>query len=309
MKGRKITFKKSWIILLALIAFAILCFIYAHFEYTNIKIKEFTLESSKIKGDGFRVMFITDFQFDTKAGLNIKALQNVIDTANQQEADLLLIGGDFVNYRRYQDDFYEIFKTLKIPKLGAYAILGNHDYYSFDDNIEQLESMGIKVLINDSVGIFTETDHIEILGVEDLWFGEPDFKSAIPPEPYLSGGSITYNNDDDPETLIEEHISEPFVFFLTHNPDYFLDELTSDQRQQLDFVLSGHAHAGQVTFFGLFGMAPISRKNLVKYRYGLRQLDEVPIYISSGLGGSAFGYYIRFFARPEIVIINVKKSV
>lgn len=285
MKSRTIKLKKSWITLFALIVFGVLCFVYAHFEYSNIKIKEIRLESPRIKGGGLRIMYISDFQFDTKAGLNGKALEHVINTVNQQEADLLLIGGDFVNYRRYQDDFYAIFQNLTIPKLGAFAVFGNHDYYSYNNNLRQLESLGIKVLINDSVKIFTGTDYVQIVGVEDLWFGDPDFKAAM------------------------RHVDgEYFTFFMTHNPDFFVDELMKTQRQLLDFTLSGHTHAGQVTFFGLYGKPPISLKNSFKYRYGLRHLDGVPIYISSGVGGSAFGYFIRFFARPEIVMINVRNG-
>jgi predicted MPP superfamily phosphohydrolase len=279
----KFLLKKSWIISLSIIVFGILCFVYAHFEFANIKIKELTIESPKIKSDDLRIMFLSDFQFDTKAGFNAKALQHVIDTANQQEADLLLIGGDFVNYRRYQDDFYEIFKKLKIPQLGAFAILGNHDYYSFDDNIEYLESMGIKVLINDSAKVFTGNDYIQIAGVEDLWFGDPDYFSAM-------------------QNVDPEH----FTFFLTHNPDFFVDYIALKDRINLDFTLAGHTHAGQVTLFGLLGTASISTKNTLKYRYGLRKLNDVPIYISSGLGGTAFNFFIRFFARPEIVMINLK---
>jgi predicted MPP superfamily phosphohydrolase len=275
--------KKSLIIIFGLILFAVLCFVYAHFEYNNIKIKEITLESPKIKDDGLRIMFITDFQFDTKEEQNIKALQNVIDTANQQEADLLLLGGDFVNYRRYQDAFYDVFKNLKIPRLGAYAVLGNHDYYSLDHNVEQLESMGIKMLINDSAQISAGSDYVQIAGVEDLWFGTPNSEAAM------------QNLDAD-----------YFTFFLTHNPDYFVDELNAAQRSMIDFALSGHTHAGQVSLFGLWGIVPINAKNIFHYRYGLHELDNVPIYVSSGLGGSAFGFFIRFFARPEIVMINVK---
>jgi predicted MPP superfamily phosphohydrolase len=283
MKNKKRIITKTWIIIFAFIAFGVLCFVYAHFEFNNIKIKEITIESPKIKGDGFRVMFISDFQFDTKAGTNTESLQNVIDTANQQEADLLLIGGDFVNYRRYQHEFYDIFKQLKIPRFGAFAVLGNHDYYSFDDNIEELESMGIKMLINDSAEISIDDELIQIAGVEDLWFGDPSFESAM-------------------QNVENEH----FTFFLTHNPDFFVDELHASQRNQLDFTLAGHTHAGQVTFFGLLGTASIRSENTFTYRYGLRRLDGAPIYISSGVGGSAFGFFIRFFARPEIVMINVK---
>ncbi|MDR2900017.1 MAG: hypothetical protein LBV20_00655, partial [Treponema sp.] len=152
-----------------------------------------------------------------------------------------------------------------------------------DHNIDQLESFGIKMLIDNSVNISTGSDRIQIAGVEDLWFGAPRFEKAM-------------QNID----------SEYFTFFLTHNPDFFVDELHENQRSMIDFALSGHTHAGQVSLFGLWGIVPINSKNVPRYRYGLDQLDDVPLYVSSGLGGSAFGFFIRFFARPEIVIINVK---
>ncbi len=280
MKKRKI-----FIILGSIVLFGVLCFIYAHFEYTNIKIKEITLESPKVNSDGIRVMYITDFQFDTRKGVNTKALRKVIDTANQQKAGLLFLGGDFVNYRRNQPAFYEVFRDLRIPELGAYAVPGNHDYYSFNQNLDRFKSLGIRLLINESVRIPVDSDYFQVVGVEDLWFGSPDIEESI-------------RNID----------GEHFTFFLAHNPDYFVDDLTRDQRRMMDFTLSGHTHAGQVTFFGLLGKPPLSFKNSFKYRYGLHRLDGAPIYVSSGVGGSAFGYFIRFFARPEIVIINVKGS-
>ena len=283
---KRFRLKKGFIITGSIIAFGILCFIYAHFEYNNIKIKRITLESPKITGDGIRVMFITDFQFDTKSKINREALRNVVAKANSQNADLLFLGGDYVNYRRNRPVFYEIFQDLRIPPLGAFAVLGNHDYYSYNENITQFDSMGIKLLLNESARIpLGEDEYIQVAGVDEPWFGSPDFEKAM-------------------EGTGPEH----FLFFLCHNPDYFVDDISREQRSLLDFTLSGHTHAGQVTFFGLFGKPPLSFKNSFKYRYGLKKLKGVPIYVSSGVGGSALGYYIRFFARPEIVIIDLKGS-
>lgn len=276
--------RKILLIIGIVLVSGILCFIYAHFEYTNVKITEINIDSPKLKGSAVRIMFITDFQFDTAKKLNEKALRKLVDKANRQEADLILLGGDFVNWGRRRDGFYAIFRNLNIPPLGAYAVLGNHDYYDVAQNIGFLESMGIQVLRNRNTRVAIKGGYIQLAGVEDYWSGRPDFDKAI-------------RGSD------REH----FLFLLAHNPDYFADMLRAEQRALADLTLSGHTHAGQVTFMGLLiGKPVLNRKNAFRYRYGLQELDGSPIYISSGTGGNALGFFIRFLARPEIVMINLK---
>ena len=89
--------------------------------------------------------------------------------------------------------------------------------------------------------------------------------------------------------------------------DYF-EEMQNSEKEKADITLSGHIHAGQASFFGLF--SPFTRSVTrygEKYRYGMKNFDNHKIYITSGLGGSAFGQYLRFFARPEVVILKLKK--
>lgn len=72
---------------------------------------------------------------------------------------------------------------------------------------------------------------------------------------------------------------------------------------KLDLILCGHTHKGQITFFGLY--APIlPSKYGQKYRYGLMEKNNAKIYITSGIG--TITPPIRFFARPEIVLITLK---
>ncbi|MBF4806297.1 MAG: metallophosphoesterase, partial [Pseudoleptotrichia goodfellowii] len=57
--------------------------------------------------------------------------------------------------------------------------------------------------------------------------------------------------------------------------------------------------------FGKIVFAPIKHKD--KYGYGLKEYDGHKIYTTSGVGGSAFELFIRFFAQPEIVVLKLKK--
>ena len=100
---------------------------------------------------------------------------------------------------------------------------------------------------------------------------------------------------------------EDFTLLMTHNPQYYVQGVPESDISRVDLALSGHTHAGQITLFGLFGISPMSMKYWIPYRYGMKNVKGGKLYITSGLGGSAFEQYIRFFAQPEIVVIELKK--
>lgn len=58
------------------------------------------------------------------------------------------------------------------------------------------------------------------------------------------------------------------------------------EKEKMDFMLSGHTHGGQITFFGKILYAPIKWKE--KYGYGEKEYAGNKMYITSGLGGTAF---------------------
>lgn len=263
--------------------FPIIALIYAHYEYTNIKIKEIILESKDIPNsfDGKRILFLADFQLDTISKYNKKQMNRIINLVNEQKKDIILMGGDYVNWTSKIDRFYEDLKNMKIPEYGTYVILGNHDYVIVEKTLKKLNELNYTVLRNENKNVLINGENIYIAGVEDLWKGIPDAKKS------LSG----LKKDD-------------FVIMMTHNPDYF-EDIKKNEKEKIDITLAGHTHGGQVTFFGKIIRAPIKHKD--KYGYGMKEYDGHKIYITSGVGGSAFEMFIRFFARPEIVIFELKK--
>lgn len=276
--------KKIWIKIFSIFVVIIIIFLgYAHYEYTNIKIKEITLESKDIpqKFDGKRIMFVADYQIDTIARYNKAQMKRINKIMNKTPKDMILIGGDYVNWTGKIDKFYNDMKDLQIPQYGVYAILGNHDYIDDVIAVEKLKSLGYEVLRNENKQVKIGGSYINIAGVEDLWKGKPNATEAL------------------------KNVSETdFTILLNHNPEYF-EDMTEEDKKKSDIILSGHVHGGQVTFFGKIIHGPI--KNLEKYGYGMKNYDGHKLYITSGLGGSAFEMYIRFFAQPEVVVFKLKK--
>ena len=280
---KKETLKKMKYIFLTLFVLGIIALIYAHYEYTQIKIKTLEIASKDIpeEFDGKTIIFAADFQLDTYARFNKKQSDRIINLINEQEKDLIILGGDYTNWTGKIPRFYKEMEKLTKPEYGIYAVLENHDYNSAPKNIENLKRLGYKVLINENDKITINNRSIYISAVDDLLKGKPDA-----------------------EKTLEGIKKEDFNIYITHNPDYF-EDMTEEQKNRSDITLAGHTHGGQITLFGLILLAEI--KHPWKYGYGLKEYDGHKIYTTSGVGGSAFELFIRFFAQSEIVVLKLKK--
>ena len=279
--------KKIFIFLLCIFTVSmVLSYVYSIFEYNNVKVKNIVIESKDIPEsfNGMKIMYVADFQFDTKRVLNKKALDNVINIMNKNEKDIILLGGDFTNWEGKIIPFFKEFQKVEKPEYGIYTVTGNHDYANHELTLEELELSGIYNLDNKRTRIKKGKDSIVIAGVEDLWFGNP--QAGV---------------------VLDGMEKEDFVVFLSHNPDYF-EEMTEEEKGKADITLSGHIHAGMVSFFGLF--SPFTGSVTAygeKYRYGMKDYGGHKIYITSGVGGNALGQFVRFFAQPEVIILELKK--
>ncbi len=91
------------------------------------------------------------------------------------------------------------------------------------------------------------------------------------------------------------------MVLASHEPD-FAEEL---QPGAVDLVLSGHTHGGQMTFFGLW--APfVGSEYGQKYRTGMVVNGVTTVIVSNGVG--TIFPPLRFFARPQIVVITLETA-
>ena len=116
---------------------------------------------------------------------------------------------------------------------------------------------------------------LRICGVGDLWTDRQNLPAAL--------GDATERDA---------------VILLSHNPDFA--ETLEDRRVGL--ILSGHTHGGQVVLPG-FGAPIVPSRYGQKYLHGLVQGPRSQVFISRGVG--TVTPPIRFFCRPEIVLITL----
>ena len=218
--------------------------------------------------DGYRIGFMTDFHRITE-----DRMQEVVDELNQREIDLLVLGGDFSLYEEhYRTILGIISKTNTID--GIWGVEGNHDDYNA--LFAAKNDYGIGIL--DNSGQYIHPNFF-LAGVHDLWNRQADIAYAT-------------NNADD----------NSFILLVSHNPDITMIQETSN----LDLVVSGHTHGGQITLFGWPFVLHLSSVSNYGTRFGggwSESTTGVPVYTSAGIGD----YYIwpRIFARPEVIIFTM----
>lgn len=264
-----ILIKDPLVVILMMCAYTTFVIIYGRTQYYDVKVTKKFLETDNVEYN-FKAIFITDFQFDIKKNkFNHKAYDNVINKCQELEYDLVLLGGDYINYIENIDYIVDGINKLGNPKYGKFACIGNHDYVDCPAIVRIFKENNIHLLINGKKDI---TKDITIVGVDDFWKGTPKL-------PTLDNKKLN--------------------ILLSHNPKY-IDML--NEKSNVDLMLSGHYHAGQVNFIGVSFQRIVTR-----YVYGWYREKNIDMFVSSGIGGNVFrglfGFHIRYFAKPEIVEI------
>jgi len=259
---------------------ALVCLAYGLIEPYWIESKEIYFTSEKIPDsfDNFKIVFISDIHHG--AVYSRKRLKTLVNRVNALQPDLILLGGDYIDQSKYIQSCFDEFKNLH-TEYGVYGVLGNHDHFAGANMVANaMNKAGIICIDNKSYWLTKGSEKIKIGGVGDYW-----------------------NDIQDLHATIKDTKPDDFVILLSHNPDY-AEEIKTDK---VDLVLSGHTHGGQATIFGLW--APfIPSKFGQKYKTGLIKTPYTEILVSNGIGN--VGYIpIRFFARPQINIIYLKRII
>ena len=242
--------------------------------------------------DGFRVVAISDIH----AGSNyapLERLRLVVEKANEQNADLIVLLGDYVselnrgrnrNAAEGEDGTQlkiranEIADALQAftAKHGVYAVIGNHDWYHNSAKIRrELERVGIGVLDNEVKEIRVGEKSLRLWGIEDLWKNR-----RVPTDAY----------DRLPE--------KGNVIAITHNPDSLLAAPSG-----ISIMFAGHSHGGQINF-PVFG--PFAPFNDGRFMDGHAEVDGKHVYVTSGVGTSVIP--LRWRVPPEIAVITLNAA-
>lgn len=244
------------------------------------------------KLNGFKVVAISDIH----AGSNyapIERLRFVVEKANEQNPDLIVLLGDYVSElsrgRNRNAADGEDGTALKIQaneiadaltgfkaKFGVFAVIGNHDWYHNDKKVHAaLERVGIDVLDNEVESISVGDQTVHLWGIEDLWKNR-----RVPSEPF--------------DTLTDKRN----ILAITHNPDSLLTA-----PQGFSIMFAGHSHGGQINF-PIFG--PLAPFNDPRFMHGHAEVDGKHVYVTSGVGTSVIPF--RWRVAPEIAVVTLNSS-
>ena len=238
----------------------------------NTQIVHYDLQVNKSndKFNALSIVLVSDLHLSTL--VTNKRLEFLVEKINKLSPDLVLIAGDIIDEDItpfVEENMIETLKKLK-PKIGTYAVPGNHDYYGghLDVLVEHLNEAGIRILLDEKELV---ENNFYIVGRKDL-----ASKKRLELDELLEG---------------VDH-SKPIIL-LDHQP-YRLDIPT---KLGVDLQVSGHTHRGQ------FMPNHLITRRLYEVDWGYLQKETSHFVVSSGFG--TWGPSIRTGNPSEIVTMTV----
>jgi predicted MPP superfamily phosphohydrolase len=222
-----------------------------------------------------RIGFITDLHVGPMIrGRDVDRAMEILFAARP---DLLFLGGDYIcESPRYAPEAAAALRSyIAAAPLGAFAVLGNHDYANDAPRLASLfESIGICVLRNESARIRAYGADLWIAGIDDALLSTAD-----PVQTYacIPAGAKS--------------------IALWHEPDWADDIVKYNPVLQL----SGHTHGGQfrVPFLGHLAAPKGGRR----YVLGMHDVAGMPVYTSRGVG--VYRPPIRVLCPPEVTLVTL----
>lgn len=251
-------------------------FIYAFFiEPKRIVLHDYELGQNKGQ-QPLKVLQLSDIHI--QSDYSVEQLEKIVAKTNTQQPDIVVFTGDlFDNYAEYgpTEEVIQTLSKLSAP-LGKFAVFGNHDHGGGATRVypDILAASGFQLLQNSGTSILlSDEKSVYIGGLDDALLGNPSVTDALA------------NKNTNQYTIL-----------LSHEPDIVDTFLNED----IQLILSGHSHGGQVR------MPFFSIKNIMSEKYfaGLYPLSEsMTLFVNTGLGTTAIP--VRLGVPPEITLFNI----
>lgn len=280
--------KRSTKILICFLVFSILLGSYTVYDNFRLDIDVYSIASEKLPSDfkGYRIAHISDYHNRSSEIIN----NSILRSLKEQSPDIIVFSGDAVDSQNpdFEQSLVFIEEIQSIAQV--YFVTGNHEYrlskshpdeyYNFIDGIE---SLGVIVLDGETVRIeVSDGEYINLHGIYDPYFTEC--------EPWLI-------SDATDELCSELSLGEGYNILIAHHPE----QMEVYAKYGFDLVLSGHAHGGQITFFGFPLKAP-DQSGIPEYTAGLYEQGDTVMIVSRGIGYSVVP--VRFFCSSQLVYIE-----
>lgn len=244
--------------------------------------------------DGYKIIAISDIHGGS-VGVTPEKIRLLVDRANEQDPDLIVLLGDFVSQKsgdREQlkmpiDEIAMLLRPLR-ARDGVFAVIGNHDnWYGYEKVRGALERAGIAVLEDEAKVIESRGTVFTLIGTKDA------LKSHI---------WAVYSKEE--KEALARVGARGKIIAITHNPD-IIDMITGELLISNDLVLllAGHTHGGQV-WLPILGAPVVPSSYGQKYAKGVIIDKGIKVFVTPGIGTSILP--LRFMVPPEISVVSLR---
>jgi len=227
--------------------------------------------------EGFRILQLSDIHIDGMPDSG----ERLISIVAKLNFDLCVLTGDF-RFHTF-GDFGPALKGMgKLAasircRYGILGILGNHD---FVEMVPELESFGIRMLLNETTAIEKDGTVIHVSGLDD-----PHFYGV-----------------DELEKALTDVPGDEINLLLVHSPEI----IPAAARAGVNYYLCGHTHGGQICLPRRIPIL-INANCARTFVSGFWKYENMSGYTSRGAGAS--GLAVRFFCPPEITLHRLSARV
>lgn len=245
----------------------------SRFETTRaLQVRTYEIGEAPRHLHGLSVAFVSDLHCD--GAPSCEWYDRLWETVRGIGPDLLLLGGDYLSRGDslpILDRALRGLRTLQ-PRMGIWAVMGNHDLEALGEVRKMLRRSGCGIL-DDGWEILDRGDGrtVTLHGTGSPWTTKAEPSSSIPP------GGVDIS--------------------LTHTPD----NAPSLAEKGARYILAGHIHGGQVAL-PLLGAILSPSIHSRRWAYGCHSLRSSRLVVSSGVG--VVGVPFRILVPPEIVLVR-----
>lgn len=262
---------------------------YTVYDNNRVVLREYTYSSSRVPDsfDGFRICLVTDYH-------NEDNYEKVYEAVEKADADIICIGGDFVDMNT--EDFTNAREFAKrLAAIGdVYYTFGNHEAWSTTYNdteepivVSELADTGVKFLNDEVVSIKRDGEVINLVGYGDSIYDDID-------------GNFEKKAKKKLKELYSTLDKDVFSVLVFHRAQYF--DMTS--AIGYDMVLSGHLHGGQINIGIVRDYILNKYFGTAEYVKGQYNKNGSVMYICGGTSKKN-GIY-RVLNTPEVVVVELQ---
>ena len=236
--------------------------------------KQLMLSAYPAASSGLTITHLSDIHISHR--FTHSFYDQLLRQVNQLQSDVIAITGDLVDLDPVPSWAIEWYGQL-VASAGVFFILGNHDFRKRQqaDFRDALADQGLVDLGNQGVRRHIDGVAVDLMGNELPW-------SETAPR------------------MMPDSAASAFSVALAHSPDQF----GWAQQHDVDLLLAGHMHGGQICFPIIGPLVGPSRHG-VTYSAGCFKRGPTTMHVSRGAGGLV---PIRWNCRPEITQLEIRPA-